>query len=512
VQSLSKRLPLSLLIGGPILLGLALLWWSFRPFGIGVGLDGSFYTSFAENLRRGFGYATSIVPWGDSREVAPVSQWTPLYMLILAAMIPFPPVVAAAVLNSLLFAANSALVAGAVYHYTDRRFATVLASLTMVVAPAVWLTHSVVLTESLFICLILLTLWAQDRYRISGQDRYWMLAAGGAAATVLTRYMGIALVASGLILVILMSRGSWRRRLGVGLGYSSLVAVPLGLWTLRNRLVVGQIAGAWPGADRTLPQFLGDSWAAVWGWFDSTLLPGPWAGLGGLLVVGSSGYLLYSRQGAQRLSGRLWGYGLFAVCYSGLLLLESRLVGTGGQASRYLAPVFPVLVVILLSLLFGAPADAARPPTRATRLAWAALVVGLVLLPLLGTVRQVTYIALRTQGSDYRAAKWRLSPTVQAVAQSGAPFAAGTRIYSNAPDVLWLYSDRSTHFLPSLAQGEATALADLHQVLIAAPSVIVYVRINATVGGMIQEPAVATSPQFRRIAQYADGAVYAPVP
>jgi 4-amino-4-deoxy-L-arabinose transferase-like glycosyltransferase len=106
--------------------------------------------------------------------------------------------------------------------------------------------HVVAMSEPLFIFLSLLSFWMFDLYfelppssvgrGIAGE--WWWLAACGAFAGLayLTRYAGLALVAT-FIVAIFILRSTWRKRLtSIGIFLAGFLPFALG-WALRNRII-----------------------------------------------------------------------------------------------------------------------------------------------------------------------------------------------------------------------------------------------------------------------------------
>jgi 4-amino-4-deoxy-L-arabinose transferase-like glycosyltransferase len=106
--------------------------------------------------------------------------------------------------------------------------------------------HVVAMSEPLFIFLSLLSFWMFDLYfelppssvgkGIAGE--WWWLVACGALAgvTYLTRYAGLALVATFLFAIVIL-RSTWRKRFtSIGIFLAGFLPFALG-WALRNRLV-----------------------------------------------------------------------------------------------------------------------------------------------------------------------------------------------------------------------------------------------------------------------------------
>jgi len=75
-----------------------------------------------------------------------------------------------------------------------------------------------------------------------------LLAGGTAGLTVITRYVGFALVGAAGLGVLLFTPGDWKRRLGSALTFGIASAIPVGVWLGRNALVAGNLTARESGS------------------------------------------------------------------------------------------------------------------------------------------------------------------------------------------------------------------------------------------------------------------------
>jgi hypothetical protein len=91
------------------------------------------------------------------------------------------------------------------------------------------------MSEPLFIFLSLVCIYATIEFVLHDRMSALYLAAFTAAAASLTRYVGISLVATGGMMMLLFSRGSFRRRLTKAALFGILATIPFILWFVRNQ-------------------------------------------------------------------------------------------------------------------------------------------------------------------------------------------------------------------------------------------------------------------------------------
>ena len=204
--------------------------------GIGRSPDSVQFVSAARNLVTGDGhFPGSNLP----------ALWPPLFMVVLAAPGVFGvgPVVTASVLHPVILGLVC-LVSG-LWFYRLTGAPLLALAVTAIIAFSIPLTRvaSMVWTEPLFILLTVLSLIYVVRFIEEDSPRCLYLAAALAALACLTRYAGVALVGSMLLVLLVAGRRSLSRTMSRMAAYAAIAAVPLGLWLLRNWLLTGTLTG-----------------------------------------------------------------------------------------------------------------------------------------------------------------------------------------------------------------------------------------------------------------------------
>ncbi len=99
--------------------------------------------------------------------------------------------------------------------------------------------HSMAWSESLFIFLSLAGFWTLSRAIKDQSNLYLILSAAWIALALLSRYIGVVLVATGGLSIWLFSERPFRRRVLDSLLFGLITVGPLALWLLRNSLSAG---------------------------------------------------------------------------------------------------------------------------------------------------------------------------------------------------------------------------------------------------------------------------------
>ncbi|MFO7583230.1 MAG: phospholipid carrier-dependent glycosyltransferase [Anaerolineales bacterium] len=253
-----SRIPLfSLLLLISLAAGLAI--WYVTPAGLGLTNDSAAYIGGARSLLAGTGYSDI---WLDSKLEA-VTHYPPLLSLILGGLglLGLDPYRGARVLNILLFAASTGLVGILGYRMTKSQAAGIVLALLFGTNAQLLRIHAQVLSEPLFIFFSLasfltfsiaikhqsapktnpgkLNTALRLRYpSVQGwklNTEHWLLLTGLLTGLAfLTRYSALALIATFLIAIFLLSTSSRFKRIAVFLAGA---IPPIAAWFIRNSLV-----------------------------------------------------------------------------------------------------------------------------------------------------------------------------------------------------------------------------------------------------------------------------------
>jgi len=217
------------------------------PDGLELSDDSIAYIAGARSILAGNGYREM---WLESN--GPVTHFPPGFSSVLAflGLFGLDPLRGTRFVNALLFGINTGLLGILVWRMTPSLTAGLVAAGLFLVSGDMLQVHMVAMSEPLFIFLSLLSFWMFDLYfelppssvgrGISGE--WWWLVACGAFAGMayLTRYAGLALVAT-FIFVICILRTSWRKRFtSIGIFLAGFLPFALG-WALRNRIITDNV-------------------------------------------------------------------------------------------------------------------------------------------------------------------------------------------------------------------------------------------------------------------------------
>jgi|GEM_PF-3308001 len=237
----------------PVLIALALAGVAamvyMTPKGPGIYYDSVIYVDSARNLLLGKGYVSTLAVSSKvnlTHGERPLTCFPPLFPLILALIGLWgpDPMNGAGGLNAFLFGLNILLVGLALRKYTRGSFYTsVLGSFLMLTSATMLSVHSIAQTEPLFLFLGTLGILLVMRYLRNGSR--WALVAGSVAMALafLTRYVGGALIVTGLVGILFVGSQAFSRRVMDGLIFLVVSVFPMGLFLMRNIYMAGDATG-----------------------------------------------------------------------------------------------------------------------------------------------------------------------------------------------------------------------------------------------------------------------------
>ncbi len=346
--------------------------------GVRVGGDSLTYLSVARSLSEGRGF----VLWnGHMYENA--APFFPL-ALAFARLLGLDAMDAAGYVNATAFGLTVFTTAMWLRRRVASRFLVVWAGLACVLSPLLAQLSAWTMTESLFVLFTTLSLSTLDRFLDTGQRSCLLRAAICAALACLTRYIGVTVVASALLLLLWRRSTTFTTKTKDAALYAVMALTPIGVWMSRNFLNSGTWTGQLVASDFTWPSTLhtassefirwtlGDlgfallrTWSAQY--FNITISPAPSAVFairdpamdgvflmihGGLVLAIGAGYVLVR----LRSSGYVQSVGTWAVpvvfgsVYT-LVLISVLLLEKPEFYPRFLAPLYvPALVMATLIL------------------------------------------------------------------------------------------------------------------------------------------------------------------
>ncbi len=420
------------------------------PNGLSLSDDSIAYIAGARGILSGRGYNEI---WLVSSQ--PITHFPPMFSALLAllGLLGLDPLRGARLLNTLLFGASAILLGVLGWRMVRSRIAGLVLACLFIANSSLLRVHAYAFSESLFIFLSLIAFLLFDLYHTHDHGA-WLVGVGVTVGLAcLTRYAGLALLATFAIALVLLHK-AWRKRI---ITATTLVAsaIPwLLAWSLRNRILTGN------STNRTLfwhpvttdnlrlsiynfSEFIIpiETWRhsliKMPGLFPVILITIGLALLAWVLYVGLKHFLrpsLLSRPGIITFTNGLYFFG-----YLGSILASMSLFDASTKFKlRILSPAYISLLILLVALggwLWHRRNTIARA---------AVVLLGILVLSLSAFGQYITAHELMKTSYGYASWKWFDSKTMAAIRQLPMEIS----IYTDQPGPVYLYTGRACHVLP----------------------------------------------------------------
>jgi hypothetical protein len=444
---------------GAAVIAAALVFLSTSSPGPGLDPDSMAYMGAATSLVRQGRMRVPTAEWERADSTSSLSLWPPGFpaAIALPVFLGASPVQSARWINIAAAAVTAAtivlLIAGPLGVP-----AGVAGAVAIFATQAVFDTYLSVLSEPLFIALILLLLFAM----VHARDRLILLSVL-ATATVMVRYAGAFAPAAVVIWTLFDSQRDFRTRVRRAITVALLPFIAIALWFARTAIAPDRHAtpelnlyGGWSDtivqARDTLAEWLAPLLS------DGTLQRA--IALFLTVVLAAFVIMAASDTSGNRLkrlrvggvSALLGATSLLGACYVAVIVASRAFVGgTIPFDWRILAPLI-VLIEVEAVAAIAYWWRAYHFPVR--------IAIALIALVWLGatataTVNDAVYAA--TEGSDFANTSWRDSPLTAWVRAN----AAGRPLYSNWPPALYFHANRIARELPDSADpGDMSGFAE----------------------------------------------------
>ena len=512
-------------------------------YGPALGMDSLHYLSVAESFAAGHGLRNVRGYASDQPPLLPM-------LLGLASLSGIEPVDAGRFVNAAAFGLTILITGILLRRQVGSRFLVPGAAAVVMTSFYVADVFSYVLTDSLFTLLVMLALAPLGtRPGPQGGRRALALSAVFAALAMATRYLGVTVIITAIVVILTRPRrpgcSRWKDAAAYALVASAPFAALLAYRWLEFGTLMGQKLHARSG------QSVLDSFRDVAGSAGRTFFPWtpgiehlvPPAGWGAaLILLGCTVFFLACRRrGALPAfdAGPLLPFGWFALVYLVALPLVAPVTTSAGILIRYLPPAF---VPVLLVAVFGLDLLLRCTVGGAMRVFQWALVVPV----LAGCAANVGFNVHRNleatsealeagynEANNLNAARWTESGTGEYLEAHPLP----GPLYTNLPPVLWWLADvrppigrvrnasdddcrawlrRAVAAYRRDSKDEASRLrrvfAEMERNWESGEAHVVWVETRRGVSHWCNVPDSSLPPGLERVAGFSDGAVYRFVP
>jgi 4-amino-4-deoxy-L-arabinose transferase-like glycosyltransferase len=418
------------------------------PEGLGLSGDSIAYIAGARSILAGHGYSGA---WLISDE--PVTHYPPGFPAVLAlvGLAGIDPLRGARLVNALLFGINAALLGILFWRMTKSLPGGLVLAALFVANGSLLQVHAVAMSEPLFIFFSLLAFWMFDLYFERDDHWLWLVLCGVFVGfAYLTRYAGLALIATFVLALMLLYR-DWRNRLAsTGIFIISVIPWIMG-WAIRNELVAGSAtnrvfvwhpltAGNFDTALSNISMLL----MPVGSWQKSLISIPIIFEAAVVIILGSiliwifrrAWNFLRSDQQPPHSSALAFAMALYIFGYLASIIASMLLFDASTKFKlRILSPVYVSLLFLLVALGFW----------LWNRRRGLAVLLAVVILGMSAYGQVETMTELMKGGQGFASFIWYRSKAMEYL--RGLP--PGVNIYTDQPGVVYLYTGRGVYTLPN---------------------------------------------------------------
>jgi hypothetical protein len=427
---------------------------SALKYGPAISTDSVAYIYAAESFIQGrgfiyFGYET------------PFIQWPPLFPVLIgvvSAALGLETSQAALDLNAVVFAVIIFFSGLWFYRNTKRYVFTVIGTFAVLLSIPVFKVAKFVWSEPLLILFSVLFFISIESYLKKDGNIHLLLAAVFTALACLTRYMGVVLVFTGL-LMLLFQRKRLIRKFGEAFTFGFISSFPLLLWAIRNYIVSSTLFGARTPSNYTLRQNIEFtlhtvvSWflpierlSAVWGRQKTVLLTITILAAAAMLVLAGVFTALRRKHGktsCASLIGMLCA-SVYIVIYTAYLIASATSVAFDTIDNRLMAPVYIPLVFIIVVAADGiAGAFKQARVQRITTAVTAVIFSTMLIYPAMSVAADVRS-SVRSGAGIFSSDVWHGSDLITYLRKNPPKH----QVYSNFPDAVYALTGTPARYTP----------------------------------------------------------------
>lgn len=431
------------------ILGIVLVLYSAR-YGLGTTGDSVHYLMGAENILGGEGFGRT----NGRDEVLPITMFAPFFSTVMAGFgLSGSLLEGTRLFQAVLFGGNILLVALITHRMTNSSLAALTGAVLLLFAKEVVQFHFWLMPEALYIFLSLLSIFLLGSYLAIGQKRRLILAAVVAGLATITRYVGVALVATCVVSVLILHESPWKRRLTDAFLAGGIGLAPFLIWIGRNVLVSGDAVNRAIGYHPVPAELIRAYRAQISYWFAPEVVNMPHVLRRAIMIlIGILAPVTYfglafrdrirRREDPQNPDWAMqWVLILYAAIYVITFVLNLTFLDAlrdFNTVPRYLAPLFVIAIPMYVTTFHGLAVRKDGWPARVASLLVAGFFIVSYALGALPIVRDPIPVL------GYTGIKMERPETVERLASINRSAA----IISNDPELVYALSSRTAFILP----------------------------------------------------------------
>lgn len=432
------------------LLGFILLLIYTGHSGIGISPDSIVYVSVARNIHE-YGALLDY----NLNPIVDFPVFYPLFLSIAAFFFRVDPVVAGPWLNALLFALVIFCTGNLMESFQEKnRIYKLFILLCIAISPSLFDVYGMFWSETLFILLSLLFLIAFRGYLRTRSITALLFCVLIAAITCITRYAGITVIATGLMIMVFDRSLEWRKKIAHCFLFGFLSITFLVANLIHNRLVAESLTGPRESGITSLGDNIFYYGKVVCSWLP-LLDEHPAAYMSTAIILFLIVCVIYLKRAWFTIAYKTTEncFAAFFIVYTVFIIGISTLSHFEQINNRFISPVYIPMLIVLTCWI---PETMHRLPVVKRRIALVGAGIALVafqlnqLVKLYGMYQEVSTYGIPGYTDD----SWKNSETAGFLRKHSSAFKPGYQLYANAAEAVYFNGGLRANSLPHWIEDE----------------------------------------------------------
>ncbi|KIO76433.1 hypothetical protein TH53_14935 [Pedobacter lusitanus] len=426
------------------LIGFILILIYTRHSGVGISPDSIVYVSVARNLN-----AHGMLIDYNLKPTVDFPLFYPLFLGVTSFISRIDPVAAGPYLNALLFAIIIFCTGKLIDSFTGTsRYYKLVILLSIAISPSLFDVYAMLWSETLFILLIILFMLAFTSYLKTRSVAGLIGCAIIAGLACVTRYAGITVIATGLMMMVFDRSLNWKKKIFHGALFSLVAIALLAANLFRNAMYSDSLTGPRESGITSLGDNIFYYGKVLCSWLPfADQYPAVYSAIAIILFVIIVVVYLKRSWFAVNYGTAENCFAAFFIVYTVFIIGVSTLSHFEQINNRFISPLF---IPMLITITCWVPGVLTRLPVRQRSIAFAA--AGLVILGFqVNELRKLydMYQEARDYGiAGYTDDSWKKSQTAEFLRQHPEIFKPGYGLYSNAAEAAYFNGGLNAVSLP----------------------------------------------------------------
>ncbi len=315
--------------------------------GTGITPDSVAYISVARNFADNNAFITY-----NGSDLILQPPFYPIISALIKKILLIDPQVSTSYVNAILFGLIIYLSGSFLLKYLKSYALSILGTISILISYALVQVSLMALSEPLFILLILLFIYHFDKFSLKQDYTSLFFLSIWASLACLTRYTGIVIILTGIILILSQQKSNLRKKFLQSFVFILITVLPIGIWIIRNYFISGTTTGQRAESSYSLSQNLRFFYDTILLWYlpaDSifiylilfTFLSAAW-----ILFK-----LNFDRPYNFKINYKIVPSVLFVLFYSSFIIISSTTTAYDRISDRLLSPIYiPAVFILFFSL------------------------------------------------------------------------------------------------------------------------------------------------------------------